>query len=35
MGDCSEYSDWDFDRFETDPDTPGAWIEECIFDNFN
>lgn len=35
MGDCSEYSDWDFDRFETDPDTPGDWIEECVFDNFN
>lgn len=35
MGDCSEYSDWDFNRFENDPNTPGDWIEECIFENFN
>jgi hypothetical protein len=35
MGDCSEYADWTFDMFENDPDTPGDWIEECRFINFN
>lgn len=35
MGDCSEYADWTFEMFETWPDTPGDWIEECRFINFN